>query len=225
MQAPRRPTDKPLRIPLQGVYKISGIGTVPTGRVETGIIKPGDQIVFAPGDITTEVRSVQMHHKDMPGGAGPGDNIGWNIRNVPVDLLVKGMICGHVGKDAPKEAESFTAQIIVLQHPQGIRAGYSPVIDCHTSHIACVFSELLQKVDKTTGEVIEENPEVIKQGESGIVVLTPTKPLVVESFAKFGALGRFAVRDLKKTVAVGVVKSVVVKGGGAGGNEGKGKSS
>jgi len=214
VQPPRRPTDKPLRIPLQDVYQISGIGTVPTGRVESGTIKPGDKIVFAPGDVTTEVRSVQMHHKDIP-SAGPGDNIGFNIRGVAISQLSKGMVCGHVGKDAPTEAGSFIAQIIVLNHPQGIRAGYTPVIDCHTSHIACVFSELQKKVDKTSGEVIEEKPEVIKQGESGIVLMTPTKPLVVEPFAKFGALGRFAVRDLKKTVAVGVIKSVVPKNSSA----------
>jgi len=210
VQPPRRPTDKPLRLPIQDVYQISGIGTVPSGRVESGTIKPGDKIVFAPGDITSEVRSVQMHHKDMP-SAGPGDNIGFNIRNVAVSQLSKGMVCGHVGKDAPKEAESFVAQIIILNHPQGIRVGYAPVIDCHTSHIACVFTELQKKVDKTSGEVIEEKPEVIKQGESAIVVMTPMKPLVVEPFAKFGALGRFAVRDLKKTVAVGVIKSVTYK--------------
>jgi len=211
IQPPKRPTDKPLRIPLQGVYKISGIGTVPTGRVETGVIKTGDHVTFAPGNVSTEVRSVQMHHKDLPQGAGPGDNIGFNIRNVPVDALAKGMVVGHTGKEAPMEAESFTCQIIVLNHPTGVRVGYTPIVDCHTCHIACSISKIINKVDKATGAAIEDNCEVIKQGESGIVEMVPTKPMVVEAFSKFGALGRFAVRDMKKTVAVGVVKSVVHK--------------
>jgi len=207
---PRRPTEKPLRIPIGSVHKIEGIGTVAAGRVESGVLKPGDEVIINPGNHRAEVRSIQMHHSDVA-QAVPGDNVGFNLRGVPANVLLKGMVAGSAKNDPPKEAVSFTAQVIVLHHPAGIRAGYTPVLDCHTAHVACTFSKLLRKVDKRTGETMEENPEVIKNGESGVVEIIPTKPMVVEPFKKFSGLGRFAVRDMKKTIAVGVIESVVTK--------------
>eukprot|EP01090_Pellita_catalonica_P012854 TRINITY_DN289_c0_g1_i1.p1 TRINITY_DN289_c0_g1~~TRINITY_DN289_c0_g1_i1.p1 ORF type:complete len:439 (+),score=124.29 TRINITY_DN289_c0_g1_i1:88-1404(+) len=210
VKAPRRPLQKPLRLALQGVHKISGVGTVATGKVETGTLNVGDEVIFQPSGIVSEVRSIEMHHSAMT-KATPGDNVGFNVRNVAVKNLKAGMVCGLVKNDPPQVCASFIAQVIVLGHPTGIRVGYSPVVDIHTAHVACTFVRLLKTFDKKTGEVKEENPLVIKKGESGLVEMVPTKELVVEAFKKFPQLGRFAVRDMKRTVAVGIVKSVTVK--------------
>merc|ERR1711881_690422 len=193
LKAPKRPVDKPLRLPLQDVYKIGGIGTVPVGRVETGVLKPGMVVTFAPQALTTEVKSVEMHHQSLT-EAIPGGNVASN------------------GKDDPaKEAEFFEAQVIVLNHPNQISAGYAPVLDCHTAHIACRFKEITSKCDRRSGKVLEENPKSVKNGESCIVNMYPTKPMVVESFQTYPPLGRFAVRNMRKTVAVGVIKEVTKK--------------
>jgi elongation factor 1-alpha len=204
---PSRPSDKPLRLPLQDVYKIGGIGTVPVGRVETGILKPGMTVTFAPPMISTEVKSVEMHHEQLE-QAGPGDNVGFNIKGVSVKDIRRGNVAGDSKNDPPQGTESFDAQVIVLDHPNKIMAGYTPVLDCHTAHIACKFDKLLQLMDKRTGKVIEEAPQGIKSGQACMVQLVPSKPLVVEAFASYPPLGRFAVRDMRKTVAVGVIKSV-----------------
>ena len=204
---PKRPVDKPLRLPLQDVYKIGGIGTVPVGRVETGVIKPGMVCTFAPVQITTEVKSVEMHHESLP-EAVPGDNVGFNVKNVSVKDIRRGNVCGDSKKDPPKGASTFFAQVIVMNHPGQISSGYSPVLDCHTAHVACKFKNIDQKMDRRSGKVLEENPKFVKTGDACMVTLEPTKPLCVESFAEYPPLGRFAVRDMRQTVAVGVIKSV-----------------
>jgi len=204
---PKRPTDKALRLPLQDVYKIGGIGTVPVGRVETGILKPGVIVTFAPGAITTEVKSVEMHHESLP-EALPGDNVGFNVKNVSVKDIKRGNVAGDSKNDPPKEAKSFTAQVIILNHPGQIHAGYAPVLDCHTAHIACKFAELTEKIDRRSGKKLEDNPKFVKSGDAAIVELTPSKPMCVEAFSEYPPLGRFAVRDMKQTVAVGVIKKV-----------------
>jgi len=210
VEEPQRPTNKPLRVPLQDVYKIGGIGTVPVGRVETGILKPGMAVIFSPVGLATEVKSVEMHHEQLA-EAIPGDNVGFNVKNLAVKDLKRGYVCGDAKNDPPKGAESFEAQVIILNHPGEIKAGYAPVLDCHTSHIACKFDALLQKLDKRTGQKKEDNPASLKKGEAGIVKLVPQKPLTVESFTEYPPLGRFAVRDMKQTVAVGIVKKVTKK--------------
>jgi elongation factor 1-alpha len=210
IQPPKRPSDKPLRIPLQDVYKIGGIGTVPVGRVETGVLKPGMVVTFAPAMITTEVKSVEMHHESME-SASPGDNVGFNIKNVAVKDIRRGFVCGDSKNDPPAETESFTSQVIVLNHPGLIHAGYAPVLDCHTAHIACKFHELLTKVDRRSGKELEKEPKNIKSGDAAMVKLIPSKPMVVETFTEYPPLGRFAVRDMRQTVAVGVIKEVVRK--------------
>jgi elongation factor 1-alpha len=204
---PSRPTDKPLRVPLQDVYKISGIGTVPVGRVETGVIKPGMNVVFAPAGVTSEVKSVEMHHTQMP-EAVPGDNIGFNVTKVSVKDIKRGNVCGDVKNDPPKGCEDFTAQVIILNHPGQIGNGYAPVLDCHTAHIACKFEKITEKIDKRNGKVLEENPQALKKGDAGIVTMKPGKPMCVEAFNEYPPLGRFAVRDMKQTVAVGIIKKV-----------------
>jgi len=215
IQPPQRPTSKPLRLPLQDVYKIGGIGTVPVGRVEAGIIKPAMVVMFQPANLTTEVKSVEMHHETLPEGI-PGDNVGFNVKNVSIKDIKRGMVTGDSKNDPPAETASFNAQVIVLNHPGEIHAGYQPVFDCHTAHIACKFSELLEKIDRRSGKVLEENPKFIKSGDASIVKMLPSKPLCVEKFSDYAPLGRFAVRDMRQTVAVGVIKEVTKKDAGAG---------
>jgi len=207
---PKRPTEKPLRLPLQDVYKIGGIGTVPVGRVETGILKPGMTVTFAPVNVSTEVKSVEMHHETLP-EAIPGDNVGFNVKNVAVKDIRRGNVAGDAKNDPPKEATTFFAQVIVLNHPGQIGPGYTPVLDCHTAHIACKFEDIKSKIDRRTGKELEEAPKFVKSGDACLVTLRPTKPLCVEVFSEYPPLGRFAVRDMKQTVAVGVIKSVEKK--------------
>merc|ERR1712110_140323 len=204
---PTRPSDKALRLPLQDVYKIGGIGTVPVGRVETGTIKAGMVVTFAPAAVTTEVKSVEMHHAQLEAGV-PGDNVGFNVKNVSVKDIRRGNVCSDSKNDPAKEAASFNAQVIVLNHPGEFQKGYTPVLDCHTAHIACKFAEMLEKIDRRSGKKIEDNPPKIKSGDAAIVKMVPSKPMCVEPFQQYAPLGRFAVRDMRQTVAVGVIKSV-----------------
>merc|ERR1719385_543888 len=207
---PTRPSDKPLRLPLQDVYKIGGIGTVPVGRVETGMIKPGMVVTFAPVGLTTEVKSVEMHHESLA-EACPGDNVGFNIKNVSVKDIKRGFVTSDSKNKPATSVADFTAQVIVLNHPGQVSNGYSPVLDCHTAHIACKFAEIKEKVDRRTGKSTENNPKFIKSGDAAIVTLVPTKPMCVEAFSEFPPLGRFAVRDMRQTVAVGVIKATTPK--------------
>merc|ERR1711983_459389 len=203
---PSRPTDKALRLPLQDVYKIGGIGTVPVGRVETGIIKPGMVVTFAPPNVTTEVKSVEMHHESLP-EAVPGDNVGFNVKNVSVKDIRRGNVASDSKNDPARGAKSFHAQVIILNHPGEIKNGYAPVLDCHTAHIACKFVEIKEKCDRRSGKKLEDNPKFVKSGDAAMVDLEPSKPMCVEAFTEYAPLGRFAVRDMKQTVAVGVIKS------------------
>lgn len=207
---PVRYNDKPLRLPLNDVYKIGGIGTVPVGRVETGVLKPGMVVKFTPSDLTTEVKSIEMHHEVLP-AAYPGDNVGFNIKNIAVKDLKRGYVTSDTKNDPAKEAESFTAQVIIFNHPNSITNGYTPVLDCHTAHIACKFECITDKIDRRTGKSMEENPQSIKAGDCARIRIVPTKNMCVETFTEYPPLGRFAVRDMKQTVAVGVIKEVVKK--------------
>jgi len=204
---PQRPTALPLRLPLQDVYKIGGIGTVPVGRVETGILKPATVVTFAPAGVSTEVKSVEMHHEALT-EAVPGDNVGFNVKNVSVKDIKRGMVAGDSKNDPPKETKDFLAQVIVMNHPGEIHAGYTPVLDCHTAHIACKFAELKEKIDRRSGKKLEDNPKMVKSGDAAMVTMIPSKPMCVEKFSDYAPLGRFAVRDMKQTVAVGIIKDV-----------------
>jgi len=160
--------------------------------------------------VSTEVKSVEMHHESVD-QAMPGDNVGFNIKNVSVKDIKRGNVAGDAKNDPPGPIETFEAQVIILDHPGQIRAGYTPVLDCHTAHIACKFKELITKLDKRSGQVLEQNPKYVKSGEACIAIMAPSKPMVVESYKTYAPLGRFAVRDMRKTVAVGVIKSVTRK--------------
>ncbi|KAI4543975.1 hypothetical protein MG293_004241 [Ovis ammon polii] len=197
------------------VYKIGGIGTVPVGRVETGVLKPGMVVTFAPVNVTTEVKSVEMHHEALS-EALPGDNVGFNVKNVFVKDVRRGKVAGDSKNDPPMEAAGFTAQVIILNHPGQISAGYAPVLDCHTAHIACKFAELKEKIDRRSGKKLEDGPKFLKSGDAAIIDMVPGKPMCVESFSDYPPLGHFAVRDMRQTVAVGVIKAVDKKAAGAG---------
>lgn len=215
LEAPVRPVEKALRLPLQDVYKIGGIGTVPVGRVETGIMRPGDVVTFAPANVTTEVKSIEMHHESVP-EAVPGDNVGFNVKNISVKDIRRGFVCGNTKEDPPREAADFTAQVIILNHPGQISNGYAPVLDCHTSHIACKFAEIESKIDRRSGKELEKEPKFVKSGDAAMVRMVPQKPMCVEVFNDYPPLGRFAVRDMRQTVAVGIIKSVTKKDPSAG---------
>merc|ERR1719195_1702420 len=195
---------------LQDVYKIGGIGTVPVGRVETGTIKAGMVVTFAPMNITTEVKSVEMHHEQVD-QATPGDNVGFNVKNLSVKDIRRGYVASDSKNDPAADTEMFVAQVIVFNHPGQIQNGYTPVLDCHTAHIACRFDKIRSKVDKRTGAVTEDEPQFIKSQDAAMVEIKPTKPMVVETFSTYAPLGRFAVRDSKQTVAVGVIKEITRK--------------
>ncbi len=208
-KAPEKPTNKPLRVPIQDAFTITGVGTVPVGRVESGIMKPGDKIVFMPSGKLGEVKTIEMHHEQLP-KAEPGDNVGFNVRGIGKDDVKRGDVVGHPD-NPPTVADEFTAQIVVLQHPSAITVGYTPVFHIHEAHVACKFEELVKKVDPKTGETKEEKPEFLKAGDVAVVKIKPTKPLVVESSKNFPRLGRLAIRDMGQTVAAGMVIDVKKK--------------
>lgn len=210
LPVPTRPTDLPLRLPINDIYKISGVGTVPVGRVETGIIKAGMTIAFCPGKQQAECKSVEMHHEVLP-EAGPGDNVGFNVKGIDSKDIKRGHVASDAKNKPAAEVVDFVAQVVILNHPNQICAGYTPVVDCHTAHIACKFNELRQKIDKRSGKVTEENPKFVKNGEAAMIQLIPQKPMCVEVYKEFAPLGRFAVRDMKQTVAVGIIKETTKK--------------
>jgi elongation factor 1-alpha len=199
---PSKPVDKPLRLPVQDVYSITGVGTVPVGRVETGVMKIGETIVFEPAGVSGDVKSIEMHH-EMIQQAEPGDNIGFNVRGIDKTAIRRGDVAGHQ-KTPPTVAKEFTARIAVLQHPTAVAAGYTPVFHAHTAQVACTISEIVQKLDPKTGEVIQEKPEFVKKGDMATIRVTPTQPMVIEKAANLPQLSRFAVRDMGMTIAAGV---------------------
>lgn len=203
----KKPVDKPLRLPIQDIYTITGVGTVPVGRVETGVLKPNDKIVFMPSGATGDVKSVEMHHKQLD-KAEPGDNVGFNVRGVDKKQIKRGDVVGHPDKP-PTVAKSFTGQIIVLQHPTVITKGYTPVFHIHTAHIAGKITELVKKIDPKTGATKEENPDMLKSGDAAIIKIEPTQPVSIEKQADFPQLAKFAIRDMGKTVAAGICIDLV----------------
>ncbi len=207
LSAPEQPTDKPLRVPIQDVYTITGIGTVPVGRVETGILKSGSKVAFVPSNTEGEIKSIEMHHEEIP-EARPGDNIGFNIKGVGKNDIRRGdVMC--LPDNKPPIAKEFTAQIVVLNHPSVISKGYTPVFHVNTAQVACTITEIVKKLDPKTGETKEENPDFIKTGDAAIIKVVPTKPLAIEKQSDIPELARFAIRDMGQTVAAGVCIDIV----------------
>ena len=210
---PEKPVNLPLRLPIQDVYNITGIGVVPVGRVETGRMKVGDKIIAVPGregkGIEGEVKSIEMHHEQVT-EAEPGDNIGFNVKGFGKKDLARGDVVGHTSTP-PTVVKEFTAQIIVLNHPTVLTAGYTPVFHVHTSQVACTISELVKQLDPATGAVKKEHPDMLKNGDVAIVKIVPTKPLVIEKKSDIPHMASFAIRDAGSTVAAGMCIDLVKK--------------
>lgn len=206
LSLPPKPIDKPLRLPVQDVYTITGVGTVPVGRVETGVLREGDTVIFSPSGATGEIKSLEMHHVKIP-KAEPGDNIGFNIRGLSKKDIRRGDVCAHPNNPPPVVKE-FIGQIIVVYHPTSLAQGYTPVLHAHTCQIACKFIELIKKINPRTGETVEEHPAFLKTGDGALVRLAPVKPIALETYADIPQLGRFAIRDMGTTVAAGIVKEI-----------------
>ncbi len=213
LNAPEKPTQLPLRLPLQDVYNITGIGVVPVGRVETGIVKVGDKIIIVPGregkGVHGEIKTIEMHHEQLK-QAEPGDNIGFNVRGVGKKDVARGDVLGHE-TNPPNVASEFTAQIIVLNHPTVITVGYTPVFHIHTAQVACQIVAIEKKLNPATGEVLQENPDFIKNGDAAIVKIKPMVPLCIEKQKEIPQMARFAVRDSGATVAAGMCIDLVKK--------------
>jgi elongation factor 1-alpha len=208
-EAPEKPIGKPLRIPIQDVYTITGVGTVPVGRVETGVVRVNDKVVVMPSGVAGEVKSIETHHTQM-GSAEAGDNIGFNLRGVDRKSIKRGDVIGLSDKP-PSVAREFEAQIIVIHHPTAMAPGYTPVLHAHTAQVAATLSEFVAKIDAKTGGIVEEKPKFLKTGDAAIVRVKPTRPLAIETFKEFPEIGRFALRDMGTTIAAGVVKGIVEK--------------
>ncbi len=206
---PEKPTDKPLRLPIQDVYTISGFGTVPVGRVESGTMKPGDMVVIMPGGVKTEIKSIEMHHQQLQ-KAEPGDNVGFNIKGVDKKDIHRGDVIGPAS-NPPTVVDEFVGQIVVLNHPTAIAPGYTPVFHIHTVQVAGTITEIIEKKDPKTGQTLQKNPEFIKTGDAAVIRVKPSRPVVVEKSSDFLRLGRFAIRDMGQTVAAGVVVEVTKK--------------
>lgn len=209
LSPPERLNDKPLRLPIQDVYGITGAGTVPVGRIETGTLKPNQKVVFMPTNVTGEVKSIEMHHEQVS-SAESGDNVGFNVRGVGKNDIRRGDVCGDPA-NPPTVAEEFTAQIIVLNHPSVLAPGYTPVFHCHTAQVACTVTEIVKKINPASGEVVAEKPDFIKTGDAAVIKVRPTTPMCVEKASEFPPLGRFAIRDMGQTVAAGMIIDVVPK--------------
>ncbi|MFH1779883.1 MAG: translation elongation factor EF-1 subunit alpha [Candidatus Micrarchaeota archaeon] len=209
LTVPVKPTDKPLRLPIQEVFTITGQGTVPVGRVESGTLSPNTKIIIMPQGVTGEVKSIEMHHKTLE-KAIPGDNIGFTVKGIDKKAIQRGSVVG-TADSPPLVVEEFTAQIVVLNHPTAIGKNYTPVFHLHTAQLACSIVEIVEKKDPKTGQTAEKNPDFIKTGDVAIVRIKPTKPVCAEKYSDYPALGRFAMRDMGQTVAAGVILEVVPK--------------
>jgi len=208
-KVPAKPADKPLRLPVQDVFTITGHGTVPVGRVETGILKPGENVVVMPSGAKGEVKKIEMHHQELS-QANPGDNVGFNLKGVDKKDIKRGDVIGPTSSP-PTVADEFTAQVVVLNHPTAISIGYTPVFHIHTAQFAGKVIELVEKKDPKTGQTAQAKPDFLKTGDVAVVKVKPLKPIVIEKFSEFAPLGRFALRDMGQTVAAGVVLDVKPK--------------
>jgi elongation factor 1-alpha len=210
---PELPTNLPMRMPVQDAYEITGIGTVPVGKIETGIMKNGMKVIVLPGrtgkGVTGEVKTIEMHHENMP-EALAGDNVGVNIRGIGKKDIARGdVIC-----DAAKPisvVEEFIANIAVINHPTVLAKGYTPVFHIHTAQVPCQFVELIEQIDPRTGQVIKTNPDFLKNGDVAKVRIKPQGNLCLETQKDNPFMSGFAVRDAGQTVAAGICIEITKK--------------
>lgn len=206
---PPKPLDKALRLPIQDVFTITGHGTVPVGRVETGKMKPGDSVIVMPSGAKGEVKKIEMHHQELT-EAVSGDNVGFNLKGVDKKDIKRGDVLGP-SSAPPTVADEFTAQIVVLNHPTAISVGYTPVLHIHTAQFAGRVIEIVEKKDPKTGQPVPGKVDFIKTGDVAVIKIKPLKPVVIEKFSEYPPLGRFAIRDMGQTVAAGVVLDIKPK--------------
>lgn len=201
-----------MRIPINGIYRIKGVGDVITGRVEQGTINAGDAVRIAPRGISgLKVFSIEMHHKTWP-NAKPGDNVGMNIKGLDKNNLPKvGDVISLENEPLLEPVESFTAQIVVQEHPGQLKVGFSPLIHVRTAKSSCKMTKIMWKMSKKTGNEKLENPPFLEMGESAEIEFTPQQPLYLESFDNCPGLGRVAVMDQNQLVMLGKVMSVKYK--------------
>jgi len=205
-QVPEKPVDKPLRVPVQEVYSIRGVGTVPVGRVETGVLKLDKKVVFQPANVEGEVKTIETHYVRL-NEAGPGDNIGFNVKGINREQINRGDVCGYPD-NPPKVAKSFKGRIFIIHHPTAIAQGYTPVLHVHTAQIAVKFAELVSKIDPRSGQVVEDHPSYLRTGDAAVIKFEPLHPLSVEVYSDFPQLGRFALRDMGATIGAGVILEI-----------------
>ncbi len=210
---PQKPTDLPLRLPIQDVYNITGIGVVPVGRVETGIMKVGDKVTIVPGregkGVSGEIKTIEMHHEQAQ-QAEPGDNVGFNVRGLGKKDIARGDVLGKQD-NVPNVATEFTAQIVIMNHPSVVTVGYTPVFHIHTSQVSCQFLEIVKKLDPRTGQEVTENKDILRNGDAAIVRLRPTQPVVIERNKEIPQMSRFAIRDSGVTVGAGMCMDLIKK--------------
>ena len=206
---PSKPINKPLRLPIQDVYKISGIGTVPVGKIETGTLNVGKTVVFNPSMKSAEVKSIEMHHTMVP-KAEPGDNVGFNVRGLAATDIRRGDVAGYADNEPMfvRHDETFVGQIQLMDIPKAVSVGYTPVFHAHTAQVAVRFQELLEKTNKSGKEA---NPSFLKTGDACLIRFQPNKPMAIEQMDTFPELSRFAIRDMGKTVAAGVCLKIEKK--------------
>ncbi len=204
-----KPVDKPLRLPVQDVHSVTGVGTVPIGKIETGTLRVDDNVVFEPAGVKGEVKTIEMHHEEID-EAEPGDNVGFNVRGVSKDEIKRGDVAGSP-RDPPTVAEEFEGKVIILDSPTYITPGFTPLFHCQSSNVPGEIIELKKKVDSSTGKVIEENPDFLRKGEAGVIRVKPTKPMVIEEASEVPQLGRFAIRHGGQTIAAGLCQKVEPK--------------
>ena len=206
---PDKPINKPLRLPIQDVYKISGIGTVPVGKIETGTLNVGKTVVFNPSMKSAEVKSIEMHHT-MVDKAEPGDNVGFNCRGLAQQDIRRGDVAGYTDNEPMfvRHDETFVGQIQLMDIPKAVSVGYTPVFHAHTAQVAVRFQELLEKTNRAGKEA---NPSFLKTGDACLIRFQPNKPMAIEQMDTFPELSRFAIRDMGKTVAAGVCLKIEKK--------------
>ena len=206
---PDKPINKPLRLPIQDVYKISGIGTVPVGKIETGTLNVGKTVMFNPSMKSAEVKSIEMHHT-MVEKAEPGDNVGFNCRGLAQQDIRRGDVAGYTDNEPMfvRHDETFVGQIQLMDIPKAVSVGYTPVFHAHTAQVAVRFQELLEKTNRAGKEA---NPSFLKTGDACLIRFQPNKPMAIEQMDTFPELSRFAIRDMGKTVAAGVCLKIEKK--------------